>query len=365
MPGYFRAVESYANVATPMDEDGCEVYTLEVTWDGSAYVIKINGHLVSDGSIAGGVTTALLEELSPEGEFFVGITMMDTVIGGSAGLTITKFGTSAETAVKPVGSDSKEPTENNIVIAPIADPTTVPENTPAILWNPDTYNLKPGNNCAFSVLGDNTWRGDASDTFVNFQLNAKRSWSYEVTDFPVFGIMLRNFWIDAGTLYYAAGNITSATEGYSLPFSVYDGEIYDIGDDEYIFIPVDLTDMIEGRIYGMRVDVTMESEDIREFDICFAGMYRSEEEAYAYVDAWFAERELETNAPEEDDTTAAPADETTAAPADETTAAPTDDTTAAPNVTEPVKGGCGSVIGVSAVAVLAAAAAAVALKKKD
>ena len=362
--GTFRTPEFYNNVEVPMDEDGCEIYTLEVTWDGTQYIIKMNGHLISDGTVAGGATTALLEELSPEGEFFVGITMMDTVIGGSAGLTVTKFGTSAETAVKPVGSDSKEPTENNVVIAEIADPSTVPANSPAILWDPDTYNLKPGNNCAFSILGDNTWRGSASDSAVNFQLNAKNAWSYEVTDFPVFGIMLRNFWIDTGTLWYAAGNIASATNGYTYDFSVYDGEIYDVGTDEYIFIPMDLTDLAEGRINGMRVDMTMASEDTREFDVCFAGMFRSEEEAYAYAEGWFAEREIETNAPA-NETTAAPSDnETTAAPAETTAPATTEaPTTQAPNTEDP--NGCGSVIGVSAVAILAAAAAVVALKKKD
>ena len=339
------------SVTATLDDEDREIYVIEVTWDDvTGYSIKVNGVEHCDAA-----TSTKLNDLAPDGEYFIGITMMDTVIGGSAGLTVTKFGTSADTATKPVGSDSKAPQENNIVIADIADPSTVPENTPAILWNPDTYNLKTGNNCVFSVLGDNTWRGDASEAAVNFSLNAKNAWSYEVTDFPVFCIMLRNFWVDTGTLWYAAGNVASASNGYTLPFSVYDGEMYDVGDDEYIFIPMDLTDLIDGRIHGMRVDMAMPDADTREFDVCFAGMFRSEEEAYAYVEAWFAEMNIETEAPEED---------TTAAPADETTAAPTE-TTAAPAETDPVKEGCGSVIGVSAVAILAAAAAAVALKKKE
>jgi len=61
-------------------------------------------------------------------------------------------------------------------------------------------------------------------------------------------------------------------------------------------------------------------------------------------------------------------DPITDAPTEEATDAPTEAPTDAPATdapTEPAEGGCGSVIGFSAIAVLAAAAAAVALKKKD
>ena len=70
----------------------------------------------------------------------------------------------------------------------------------------------------------------------------------------------------------------------------------------------------------------------------------------------------ETEKPTEEETTAAPteAPTETEAPSEEaTTEAPTE----APTETEAPAGGCGSVIGFSAIAVLAAAAAAVALKK--
>ena len=74
----------------------------------------------------------------------------------------------------------------------------------------------------------------------------------------------------------------------------------------------------------------------------------------------------ETEAPT-DEETEAPTDEATEAPTEEKTEAPTDapatDAPATDAPTEPAEGGCGSVIGFSAIAVLAAAAAAVALKK--
>ncbi len=75
---------------------------------------------------------------------------------------------------------------------------------------------------------------------------------------------------------------------------------------------------------------------------------------------------VEDTDPPADETTAATAEETTAAPADEeTTAAAAEDNTAAGTDAPADDQGCASVIGMSAVAVLAAAAAAVALKKKD
>ena len=88
------------------------------------------------------------------------------------------------------------------------------------------------------------------------------------------------------------------------------------------------------------------------------GAFRSVEEAQAYT-ANRLSMEAATEEPTEEKTDAPTEEATTAAPeAGDTTAAPTvDETTAAE------KSGCGSVIGFSAVAILAAAAAAVALKK--
>ena len=73
-----------------------------------------------------------------------------------------------------------------------------------------------------------------------------------------------------------------------------------------------------------------------------------------------------TTAPAEE-TTTAPAEETTTAPAEETTTAPAEESSSAAETKAPAKeDGCGSVVATGAVvAVLAAAAAAVALKKKD
>ena len=251
-------------------------------------------------------------------------------------------------------------------IADIQDPTTIPANQPAMLWTPETYNIKGGNNCTFTALGDNTWRVTATDSLVFFNFNPKRSWSWDAVDFPVFGILVKNLWVDGGTIWYAAGEVTGAQNDCTFPMSIYDGEFYG-EDEEYIFVPVDLTDLWEGRFNSVRLDFAMASEDVREFDLCFAGMFRSVEEAYNYANNWLsANTEVETKDPNatEEETTEAPTEAATTAPAEEaTTAAPDADVTTDATETEAPKSGCGSVIGFSAVAILAAAAAVVALKK--
>ena len=364
--GKFLNIGMSSNQAT-LDDEGREIHTFEVTYDeATGYQIKVNGVVEPDNF---GTLTRTLDSQNADGEFYVGIVMMDTVAtNGAAELTITKFGTSAEDAVKPTGTDSKEPQENTVRKAPIADSSTIEAGQPAMLWTPETYNLKAGNNVNFAVLGDNTWRGTATESAVFFNMNPKRSWSYEAADFPVFGIMFRNLWVDSGVLYYAAGEFTSASDANQLPISVFDGEFYNVGDDEYIFIPVsmldleDMTPLWEGRINGIRVDLALQDETVREFDICFAGMFRTAEEGFAYAEKWLEDNNLnvdtETETEDDGDETTVADDETTAAP--ETTVA---DETTGENTTG--EKGCASVIGVSAVAILAAAAAAVALKKKD
>ena len=282
--GSFTGV-GVSSIPVEVDDQGREIYTLEITWNGYEYEIKINGVMQSNAA----QITALLERLSPSGEFFVGVTMHTAVRGGSAGLTILEYGTSEAMAIKPLGIDRKEPGENDVAIVPIIDPDTVPENTPAILWDPSTYDLQYGNNIHFTPNDDNTWKAIATDSSVFFQLSTKRKWSYAAENFPVFGIMVRNLWAESGALWYAAGEFFTATGGNVIPFSIYDGEFYG-ANEEYIFVPIDLTDLWEGRINSIRLDLFFEHQDRREFDLCFVGMFRSEEEAYTYAQAYLAEQ---------------------------------------------------------------------------
>lgn len=275
-------------VEVPMDDQGREIYTLEVIWNGKDYELMINGIVVSDPTISDCLKTWV-----ESGDYYVGVTMHAGIKHASAALTILKYGTCEEDAVTPVGTDAMEPEVNGGVIA---CPDTVPMNQPAILWSPDTYYLRSEGNVSFDVSGDGIWHATVSDYVAGLNFAPKSTWSYAATDFPVFGFLARDFWVENGTLWYSAGNITD-----TVPFNVYQNSAFYGANGEYVFIPIDMTGMWEGRIHNIRLDLSFEDKSFREFDICFAGMFRSVEEAYTYTEEYLVERGILTESVSETD----------------------------------------------------------------
>lgn len=367
--GTFNNHGGIVPIEVPKDSEGREIYTFEVTWNGSEYEIKING-IIQTGAEQ---TTDLLEKLNANGDFYVGINMQAGVMDGTAAITILKYGTSEADATTPVGTDSKKAEENQMEIAPIGDPSTVEPNKPAMLWSPETINIKSGNNCTFSVLGDNTWRVSASDSTVFFTFTPKRSWSWNGEDFPVFGILVRDIWVDGGTAWYSAGEVAGALIDCTTSFSIYDGESWEDAEGvEYFFVPIDMTDLWEGRINSVRLDLNVSDPENREFDICFAGMFRSVDESYVYAEEYlkstgvlpedYTRTPETTEVPEVTEATDTHATDTNTA---DTNAVDTNTVTDDATTDAPTEGGCTSVVGINAVAVLATIAASVVLKKKD
>lgn len=277
------------NGTVPMDDEGREIYTLSITWDThwETYKIMLNG-VEQPGAAQ---TTALLEKLSPSGEFYVGVNIHSGVQSGTAACTILKYGTSEATATTPVGNDRADPEKNQFVQAPIADPNTVPANTPAILWSPETYRLTNGNNINFTVQDDLTWKAVATDFAVYWEFAAKNDWSYDAGDFPVFGILLKSFRPNDGTCWYCAGEIMSPQNNCTKPFYSNAGQYLDEA-GEYIFIPIDLRGVWHGRINLVRLAFDMYDPLSRTFGICFAGMFRSEAEAYSYAENYVSEHTI-------------------------------------------------------------------------
>lgn len=362
--------------APQLDDEGREIYTYEVSWNGSQYEMKINGSPVAAMNAA----TTRLEEIDPNGEFYVGITLYSVAKNGAAALSILKYGTSESTATIPVGSDSKEPEENiNVPPADIADPSTVPADQPCVAWDANTVNITTGGHLEFSPMGDGSYHVVGSEVSGYFSWHINRKISYDSKDFPVFAFLLRNYWGSDAGLFYCAGDVVSANANYYTSWSPFDGDIFSTEEDEYTLVFVDLADMWEGRINSVRLEFGgMTDADMREFDICWMGFFRNEDEARAYNQVRL--KALGVNTEE----TEAPTDEVTEAPTDEVTEAPTDEVTEAPtntpdenpteaptgtpdetDGTDDTKKGCGSVVGMSAAIILTAAAAAYALHKKD
>ena len=359
-----------------VDEDGREIYTLEIEWDGNAYDIKVCG--VTVGASATGVTDHL-ETLDPNGEFYVGIHMSATIKSGVAAGTITKFGTSKDDATVPTGSDKKDPEENRNLIADFEDCPAPEAGKPALLWdaNKSSMNSDPlGSGVDIAAKGDMSYHFKMQSELAYFNWNIKGELSYKAEEYPVLAIMFRDFLHEGGSLWWYTGEFLGADDDHMLTWSAYgtgeDGQYSSIygEDEEYTLIIIDLATAKDwgGRINGLRVDFASnywENLD-GEWDVCYMGMFDTVENAQKYADDYTGmsavtePEEESSSAPEE----SASAPEESASAPEETTAAPAD-TEAQTNASEK-KGGCGSVVATgAAVAVLAAAAAAVALKKKD
>lgn len=378
--GNFEHTGNVSSTA-PMDDNGRELYTLDVDWNGSAYEIKVNGQLVSGST---GVVTDFLQQRNAAGDFYIGIAMHAGVKNGVAGLTITDVN-----GAVPTGSDSAEPQENVNVVADPIDPTTVPENMPCMYFDATFSTVNhfgdsptySGTNMELMALGDNSFHATCVAGACYFGWSPKRTLTYLAEDFPVFAMMFRDFYNMGGSLWYCGGEIISAQNDCVKGWSIYDDDNLTYGkDEEYTLCISDLSDLWEGRINNIRIDFSIydvEDPESAEFDVMWMGFFRSVEEAQAFANAKMAEilGEQETT----DDTEPVETDESkpaqeTDTKAPETETEPAKDTVAdtgaesapetAGETTDMTTEGCASVVGGATALILTAMAAAVALKKK-
>ena len=354
------------DIESVKDDEGRELYDLEVTYNGSDYMISVNGVAVAGLD----KVNAHLDALNPDGDFYIGVTLYTGVRNGAGDLTITKFGTSKADATVPQGTDSREPESNNLVIADIADPSTIPEGSPAMLWNAETVSAIAGeSNMTLSPKGDNSYACVAKENACEFRWVIPNSVSYDGADFPVFTMLLRGYLNDGGHFFYCAGDELVPTTAARVTWNAYEGDcgILETDEEEYVMVIIDLTDRWSGRIHQVVPGFALNSERYNEWDICYMGFFRTADEAedyaFDYLDIDPNATEAPTEAPTEEPTEA-PTETPTEAPAAETDEAPTTPVTSAPE-TEPAKAsGCGSVIGVSSAALMLAVAAGFVLRKR-
>ena len=382
------AVQSRPNITAPVDDQGREIYTLEIAWDGTAYELKVNGNVVSNTAISNALKTWI-----ETGEYYVGVTLHSGVPDATQAITILKYGNSEADAITPVGNDSMKPEDNMLNFAPKADPSTVEANQPALMWDATMSSFKrepTGSDVKLVAQGDNSYHVTASGANPYWSWNIQSDMTYSISDFPVFCMVLKGFWGDNGGLYYCAGEIIAAQNDYSVGWDVFDENCLLIGADadEYAVIVIDFATLIDeamlakdGRIHSVRPSFSVtDTEDpaVAEWDVCFMGWFRSVEEAQNYsierLDLTIPEdtEAPETNAPETNvPETNAPETNASETNAPETNASETNapetnaSDTNAPETEAPAERGCASVVGFTSGAVLIAAAAAIALKKKD
>lgn len=347
------------DIGSVKDEENRELFELEVTYDGADYAISVNGVAVAGLSDV----NAHLDSLSESGDFYVGVTLYTGVRNGAGDLTVTKAGTSKDDATVPQGTDAREPEANNLVIADIADPATVPEGTPAMLWNSETVTKTAGeSNMVLSPMGDGSYHCVASANACEFRWVMPNSVSYDGADFPVFTMVLRNYLNDSGHFFYCAGDELVPTGNAKLNWNAYmdDSEYVQIGDDEYSIVVIDLTDRWSGRIHQVVPGFTVNDPDYNEWDVCYMGFFRTVDEALDYGYEYLGVDDTQTEAPTEEAT-----EEITEEATEEVTEAPTEaesaaDTTAPADTSD----GCRSAVGAGAVALWAAAACVLLCKRR-
>ncbi len=382
--GFFHKGD--VNTEVPMDEDGKEIYTFEVVYDGTNYDIKINGVSLLG---AADYTTAI----KGYEECYIGFTFHSGVKDGVASATILKQGTSASDATTPDGTDEGEAEDNILNFADPTDINTIPANTPALMWNAEKQSFKgdPNANASSMVLtptANNTYHCQSTGGASYFMWGIKADMTINAPDAPIYAMLMKDYMGNDGMIRYATGDVMSADDTHMTGWSLYDDNARMYGEnEEYSLVIVDFSAEgvgldWEGRINSIRTEFATDpgDEEYSQWEVCYIGMFRTIEEAYVYTENLLKTYGIDPDATVEE--TQAPTD-----PADEETQAPTTDnggegetkdnagegetsgTTNAPTTGDD-KGddkadeGCASVIGMSAV-ILMAAAAAVVLKKKD
>ena len=418
VPGVANAVSWYieeftsAGANTTIDEanrtvvDGKAVYTLEVKWESGSYAVTINGSAAPDK-----VIEYMNETFGADDAAYIGFAMQSDKQGGTISATVTSFGTSADDAATPVGTDSKDPENFKIEYAEIiTDLSTVPAGQPAILMTGNRAEShlkgtpKSTSGARIEITSDYDVHVTATKSVTDAGIwKVDNDVSYDIKDFPVAVCVTKNLCtcgmdgecmaFEEGSVYIMSGEYVKPSPKQNIKNIEMCYDPYIIGDDTYLYFYVDMSierEGIEGRIHGARFDfsdIDLATPGANGFDVDMIAFFRTVEEAEEYLEAYFTslgwtdgdvdagdDETDETDAPVGGDETDAPVggDETDAPVGGDETNAPAGNETNAPATNNgsddnASSGGCGGVVGFGTIAVVAIVAAAgiVTFKKKE
>ncbi len=403
-----------------VDAEGRRTYTLEITSDGENYQVIVNGMKASNE-----FNDALIEIFEKDGgEAYVSFKSQHSTRGGDIEFTVTKFGTSKDTATKPVGSESNGPVASITSFADVEDASVIPEGEPAIIMNGDASksdvmgmpSYYAGNDIKLNRDGSITCTVSPKTLQTGASFYVNEDVSFNIEDFPAMLVITKGFCNCKETeecegkerilTYIACGEELQLSEGYrGATKSLYSGcDI--VGEDAYLGNYLvwsrddeTSTNMVEadrvptGRINQMRFDFgsrTYELTSANDITICEVAFFRTEGDASAYYEAYIESLGGEVSDGDDEITTAPAGGEATESQEtepQETEPKETEPKETEPKETEPAdttpaetkptdkpntndggkdEGGCGSVIGVGAIAIVAVAAAGlVSFRKKD
>ncbi|MBQ7829237.1 MAG: hypothetical protein IJ345_03100 [Clostridia bacterium] len=372
--GWDGGAQSTVKGTSPKDDDGKLLLELTVTWDGTTFAADINGWKAPDSVVK------YMNETFVDMEAFIGFNFMVGKKGGTAGMTVLKFGTSKETAIAPTGDDSRDPVNRYTEIAEIADPDTVEPGMPGVLLNGNRNESDAKTNTGISGNPFRTRNDDWSVTYIadnnsiiNSSFSVANDVSYDIQDFPLALVLTRNFctceeedgevecWaLEKVYMYLMTGEFSSADDNHRTAMEACYEPIVDEEGNSYLYFFVDMSAEdapweATGRIHGMRADfydILFNEPGRNSLDVCFMAFFRNLDEAEAYIYNYIGvENEEETTEEETTEEETTVTDETTVAGGDETTASGGDETTGSTEA--PAKKNCKSTVGFGSVAVIA------------
>lgn len=388
------------------EDNGALRFTFAIT-DG---VVSING------SVIGAATDKVISERFKEGLAYVGVTLNNA--GDASGAYMPTISVVEVNGSVPTGSGSRDPESKTREYGELIPSDTVPANTPAV-WFDGTLEktntkLPSTSNCDVTYADDNkSILVTANNTAGTIQFFVPDEITYEANDFPYMAIILKNFCTcslgedqnpndfctgsELGSLWYCAGDVVSPRNDCheSIPAFYWatplDADGVPTTEDYYSVAIIDLSELNwEGRINNIRFDFAgfndyaLEGENT--FEIVGIGAFATDLGAATYIaslglntdmlgmlipglcehedsngDGWcdycFEELENTTEDSTEEDTTVS--ENTTGEVTTKKTEAPTTTTTEE-------KKGCGSMVSMSVLSLVALAGAGmVALKKKE
>ena len=102
-----------SGIVNNIDTKDRPTMTLEITWNESAgYNVKINGAVLSASDAA--AMTEFFDGPDNDGMAYISFSLQNSIKGGTAECTITKFGKSKDDWSIPAGDDGAKPINNTI-----------------------------------------------------------------------------------------------------------------------------------------------------------------------------------------------------------------------------------------------------------
>lgn len=381
-----------------VDENGIQYLTFEV----KNYLIYINGVEVGSTTNAAKALRAAFKDDSYLAYF--GISVKSGLANTPIKFTITEVD-----GVKPTGTDSQEPETKTREYGEMIDASTIPAGTPGVLFDAsmEKQNVKmpSTSKCVVDFNEDESaFKITAHDMIGSIGFSVKDDYSVDVKDFPYVAILLKNYcsceptegvpmsencgFDEEAGIYYCAGHVLAPDDKYK--FILTGDDMIDVspdGAEDYYTIfwqKIDTSVFEEdedgNRIHSMRFDFAYLAA-MQEFEIISAGYFKNKEDIVSFLTAGGYNISIEDmgGAEDNDDNGDPGVEEGTTEPnydnnpedftdegEEETTKKKKENKTTAASNDEDMMGGCGSVVGMGAVAIIATAsvAGAVIFKKR-